>query len=215
MMHITKLIVAIWFFLISSVANAQESGTVILVVDISSSISNEQMYLQMGSYASVLDTVASVRSRRIVSIVFSTTPEIISNGSYQDAIAAFNSYPILDLEHRGQTCLSTALLAVEDLLPTLPRPIVIDISGDGEANCEGLGTIPSILDRMVSNFDVQVNTLYIENNLLDHVMGLRGYDFYETLVRNDGFIMNATSFMDFEFSLFEKLTLEISWLDQR
>jgi uncharacterized protein with von Willebrand factor type A (vWA) domain len=205
-----KYLAGLWLLCTSTFANAQETGTVILLVDISSSISTEQMKLQMDSYASVLQFVASVRNKRVIPIVFSVESEVLSNGTYTDAINAFASYPILRPEFRGHTCLSSALIRVERMLPNLPTPIVLDISGDGEANCSTSGSIPDILDRMAEDYNVQVNTLYIENDLPNST---RGYDYYKSLTRNSGFIMSVETFMDFELSLFEKLVMEVSWLD--
>jgi len=208
-----KYLVAMLIVLFGTVAVAQESGTVVLLVDTSSSISSEQMRLQIDSYASVLQSVASVRNKRVVPIVFNTNPQILSNGSYMDAVGAFLRFPIVGPPERGQTCLSAALFLVEQLLPTLPRPVVLDISGDGEANCADSGTIPATLDRIANNHGVQVNTLFIDNHLPNPASGFKGFEYYKSLTRKHGFIIEAKSFMDFELSLFEKLTMEISWLD--
>jgi hypothetical protein len=208
-----KYLAGLWLLCTSTFVSAQETGTVILLVDISSSISTEQMKLQMDSYASVLQFVASVRNKRVVPIVFSVESEVLSNGTYTDAINAFASYPILPPSMRGHTCLSSALIRVERMLPDLPTPIVLDISGDGEANCSTSASIPDILNRMAEDYNVQVNTLYIENNLPNTADSIKGYDYYRSLTRNSGFIMSVESFMDFELSLFEKLVMEVSWLD--
>ena len=87
-------------------------------------------------------------------------------------------------------------IQTKNMLPLLPKPIVLDISGDGEANCAGLDAISDILDNMVTNHGVQVNTLFIDNNLPNSVTELKGFEYYKSLLRNSGFIMEAKSFMD-------------------
>jgi Mg-chelatase subunit ChlD len=212
-----RAIVLSLFLMMMSAMTSHAQGTIVLVVDTSSSMNQQQMELQIKGYATVLGSVASVRTRDVVAITFDASPVLISNGTYLEAQTAFSQYTILPAEHRGHTCLSAALMMVEQMVPTLKQPIVVDISGDGRANCAEKEMIPGILNRLENQYNVQVNTLYINNEHHEHINGpdqMKGRTFFKSLIRNGGFMMATESFMDFELSLFEKLTLEISWLDQ-
>jgi hypothetical protein len=209
-----SFLTAVFFAMWSTFAYAQ--GTVILLVDVSSSINEEQMVLQIDSYSNALNGVAAIRSKDVVAITFSATPKIISNGDYLDAQNAFQNYNILPAELRGHTCLSGALRLIEEIAPSLQQPVVLDISGDGEANCEGSPDIQNILDGLLDNHGFQINTLFIRNDILSgSEREILSQVFYQSMVRGGGFSMVVESFFDFEVSLFEKLQFELSWIDEQ
>ena len=195
-------------------SSAAATGTVILLADISSSISQENLNLQLDSYAAAMTSVGGLYSVHVEAIVFDNVPVLISSGTNVAAATAFAAHPRLSDMDRGSTCLADALLFVEARIPDLPQPVVLDISGDGEANCTNSDSIPATLDRIAA-LGVQINTLFI-NSGDDQLMAgpdfLDPYSFYQTLTRNDGFTMLANGFMEFELSLFDKLTLELAFL---
>ena len=206
-----QLLLAALFSLFATVAQA--AGTIILLVDISSSINDQQMHLQIDSYTKAMQTVPSLQYVDVEVILFAQTVSHISSGSNAQAAAAFASYQVPRPEFRGATCLTNALEFVEELIPGLAHPIVIDISGDGEANCSDDDNIQAVLDR-IAETGATVNTLYIENDggIVDDYMPRDHHTFYQDLVRNNGFSMRANGFEDFEIALYEKLILEVGML---
>ena len=199
----------------SSCASANINGTIILLVDISSSISMSNLHLQLDSYADSMTSVGGLYGAHVVAIVFDAVPRLISSGTNLDAYHAFTNYPRLEAQYRGNTCLASALEFVELMIPTLPQPVILDISGDGEANCGRQATIPATLDRIAAQ-NVQVNTLFITSgdfNAMSVGPHFTPYFFYQSMRRNNGFSVVANGFQEFEISLFEKLTLELSYLD--
>lgn len=200
--------------LFPSVANA--AGTIILLIDVSSSIDETQMRLQIDGYLNAVTHISTLQYVNLEVILFGTEPEHISSGNSKQAAAAFATLEILPPAHRGATCLTDALKYVEKLLPELPQPVILDISGDGEANCMNNHFLEPTLDRIAAA-DVRVNTLYVNND----TMQISGPDamnpqlFYRNLVRNNGFAIVANNFDDFELALWEKLVLEVSQLKER
>lgn len=206
-----KILIALVLWMHTSIAYAM--GTIILLVDVSSSINNEQMALQINSYAKSMLSIPTLRYVQVEVVTFATDPVHISSGNYEEAAAAFASYTIFPYEERGTTCLANALDYIESILPTLPPPVILDISGDGQANCGEEERIPLILNRMAVS-GLRVNTLYINNP--ENILGPDQSDpraFYQSLTRNNGFSIEARGFQDFELALWEKLILELSMLE--
>lgn len=206
-------IVALSMFYATS-SFAQSGGSLILLVDTSSSIDAAELDLQLNSYARAMKSVAGLTNVHIEVVVFQNSPVLISSGSNVDAHDAFVKHPRLESEDRGATCLATALDFVESIIKRVPKPVVLDISGDGEANCERRDEIPVILDRIAS-YGTQVNTLFINPGYAIGT-GKESADlhaFYNSLRRNGGFTVVADGFADFELALFEKLVIELSFLE--
>lgn len=209
------------FFLFSGPIYA--NGTVVLLVDVSQSLSIPQINLQMEAYASALLEIDTLEHVNIEVITFSNRPNHIASGSRETASIAFSSYSQGTDTTRGATCINSALEYVEQIFHTLPAPVVIDISGDGESNCpEEDGKLIPTLDRL-EQLGVQINTLYVTNAHLQNLpyigSTIKSDDnlrsFYESMTRNFGFTMTAASFEDFEDVLIRKLSLEVAYLDIR
>ncbi len=208
-------------FLCLVAISAQARGTIILLVDISSSITAEQMELQMNSYATAMSGIPSLRNVNIEVVEFATKPALIYSGDSDGAALAFANYKRTGPWRHGSTCLGKALTLIETMIPKLPQPVILDISGDGEANCTTHESIMQSLDNMAAQ-GVRVNTLYIANQsgISNDVLQVNplaasensNYKFFESLTRNHGFTMQADNFFDFELALFDKLILEISML---
>lgn len=206
-----RLLLILWASLSSSFAHA--AGTIILLVDISSSISVDNLNLQMDSYASAMEQMSSLHNVNIEVIVFHDDFEHISTGSRDLAANAFRNYPRLPSEFRGLTCMVNALYYIETLVESLPPPIILDISGDGEANCAGSIYLHESLDY-IADKGVRVNTLLIHGGAIFDPKS-NPYENYKRMTRNNGFSLAVKNFYDFENSLFEKLTLEVSQLQEK
>ena len=188
-----------------------KAGSLVLLVDISSSIEVTEMHLQLDSYARLMNDMPTIRHVHIEVILFGQTPELIASGNYKDAALAFATYDVIGPEYRGTTCLTEALKLVQARLNSLSQPVIIDISGDGEANCYSDKYLQNVLDE-IAETGARINTLYIDKapNYIQSENNLR---FYQSLTRNSGFTMKAEDFYDFELALFEKLTLELAELE--
>lgn len=211
------IILSLCLWLAAIAAHAE--GTIILLVDISSSITVDQMHLQMDSYATAMRQLASLRHVNIEVVTFDEGPRWIHSGDNLAAATAFETFEVVPPEYRGSTCLGDALILIETMISSLPQPVVLDISGDGEANCSRREQIPLILDRMAAE-GVRVNTLFVDNitGMPDEDTEIppreTHYQFYQRLVRNGGFTIHAQDFFDFELALFEKLVLEVAQLKE-
>lgn len=188
--------------------NSVSAGSLILLVDISSSIEEHEMHLQFDSYAKLMYEMPALRNVYIEVVLFSDGAELISVGSNEDAARAFINYPILEHSYRGITCLTEALRFTLNRIKDMPTPVIIDISGDGQANCRSDDYIESALDEIAAT-GTRINTLYI-NTEDDPMQAEANLRFYQQLPRNGGFNLVIEDFYDFELALFEKLTLELA-----
>lgn len=201
-----KFFLTLVFGLWAGLAAAQ--GTIILVVDTSSSMSADEIDIQLDSYASAMRQMVFLENVNIEVVLFNTKPSHISSGHRLNASDAFDSIERLAPEHRGSTCITTALKYVETIIPSVPRPVVVDISGDGADNCVDGAELHTVLDRIAQQ-NVRVNTLLVHDSRyqMNHIIR----NFYRSMTRN-GFTVIAGSYDEFEMALFEKLTLEIAQL---
>ena len=200
--------IALFFIMLSQPLSA--NGTIVLVVDTSSSMDAAELDLQYDGYSAALSQLAYLENVNIEVVLFNDDPVHIASGNRSNAITAFDNELRLGGEFRGLTCLANALIYVEAMLPTLPTPVIVDISGDGEANCDGYVAVSESLDRLAAQ-GVRVNTLLVAS---DPMSKFNPREVYQNMTRNNGFMIEANGFYDFENALFEKLTLEIAQLTQ-
>lgn len=194
-------------------------GTLVLVVDLSASISDENVELQMESYAKAMEWITPMEYMNIEAIIFGKKIYHISSGSRHNAAYAFRNPPTID---RSSTCLHQALMHVESIFDTLPQPVIIDISGDGEENCDLSAYTHELLDRLEAKGAI-VNTLMIpankENMMIymdESTFNKKQVDlkrYYESLTRGKGsFFMYIENFYDFEEAIINKIVKEIALL---
>jgi len=212
-----RFLIAIFLSFIPVQLSAQ--GTLVLVVDLSRSITEEHKQLQMDSYATAMDWITPLEHINIETIVFGKKYYHISSGSRQNAAEAFRTEHNID---RSSTCLHQALTYVELIYDTLPQPVIVDISGDGEENCDPNADTQKLLDRLEAKGAV-VNTLMLpidtavmktymtSNGIRKKEIELKNY--YQSLIRGpDAFFMYIENFYDFEEAIIRKIVKEISLL---
>lgn len=214
-----SLIVAVVLLLTTSFS-LHARGTLVLVVDLSASISDENVELQMESYATAMEWITPLENMNIESIIFGKKTYHISSGSRQNAARAFRINQSID---RSSTCLHQALSYVESIYDTLPQPVIIDISGDGEENCDHSEYTHELLNRLEEKGAI-VNTLMIPPNkeammeyMDESAFGKKQNDlknYYQSLTRGQGsFFMYIENFYDFEEAIIRKIVKEIALLD--
>lgn len=200
-----RYILTVLFLMWATIAQAQ--GTIVLLVDTSSSMTTGQLDIQFDSYAKALRELPYLNNVNIEVVLFGDNPIHISSGDRLTAAAAFDAVDRNSYNFRGSTCLTKALGFVELMINSLPPPVVIDISGDGEANCTNVKELHPTLDRIASR-GVRVNTLLVTNQVYEDTSPVTEY---QNMTR-DGFMIHAKSYYDFELAIFEKLTVEIAQL---
>lgn len=216
-----KYILIILFLIIPTRLHALE-GSLVLVVDLSASISQENVELQMQSYATAMEWITPLEYLNIEAIIFGKKTYHISSGSRQNAARAFRINQSID---RSSTCLHQALSYVESIYDTLPQPVIIDISGDGEENCDHSDYTHDLLDRLEAKGAI-INTLMIPVNkesmmiyMDESTFNKKQIDFknyYQSLIRGQGaFSMYIENFYDFEEAIIRKIIKEISFLDTK
>lgn len=206
--------------LVASSLVASAKGTLVLLIDLSASISEENVELQMESYATAMEWITPLDQFNIEAIIFGRQTYHISSGTRYDAARAFRINQSID---RSSTCLHQSLMYVESMYDTLPQPVIIDISGDGEENCDYSGYTHELLDRLEAKGAI-VNTLMIPANkesMLIYMdepsfnkkqIDLKNY--YQDLIRGPGsFSMYIENFYDFEEAIIRKIVKEIALLD--
>lgn len=213
-----KIIYALLFYMLSALATTAQ-GTLVLIIDTSSSLSNTELDIQLSSYSTVLRRIPHLQAVNIEVILFNDEPEHVSSGSAIAAAQILDDYPRTNSNQRGLTCLNQALIYTEILIPDLPQPVIIDITGDGEANCDGRDgagnptILHTTLDRLADT-GITINTLFFTEQLRLEDNYETPIGFYQSLTRNFGFSMAVTSLNDFEAALYNKIALEVALLSQ-
>lgn len=201
-----KIFAALLFCLWASISQAQ--GTIILVVDTSSSMEIEHLDIQFDSYARALRELPYLENVNIEVVTFDERPRHVASGHRNVAAQAFEDLARTPPEFRGSTCLTQALYYVEAVVDTVPSPVVVDISGDGQANCAQRDDLHPTLDRLAAR-GVRVNTLLVSTVTYGSGDPVAAY---EAMTRN-GFMIHAKTYYDFEAAIFEKLTMELAQLN--
>lgn len=209
MMKFLATLIFSLFFGTFALAN---NGTLILVVDNSSSIEEPELVLQLDTYAKLTEEIPTLQLVNVEAIIFGDDHFHISSGSNLDASKAFASFPILPATERGSTCLTKTLMYIDSIVLTLPQPVTIDISGDGEANCPHKFKLPEVLASLEKK-NVRINTLFIKpTSIAGTSEPDKMIDFYKSLVINGGFFTKADTFYEFEDALYRKLVVEVSMM---
>lgn len=203
-----KILFAILFFVLSSLP-VTANGTLILLIDISASLGEEDMDYQLKSYADVLRNGEFLDGVNIEILLFSTEVTHLSSGDRRVGAAFLDSYPRSHPKDRGMTCMLDALRYTLMMIPELPQPVVLDIGGDGESNCGTLNQLHSTLDSVAETGTI-VNTLYYQNEEAHIPDQLGPIEFYKSLTRNFGFSMMVTSISEFSAALKQKIVLEVA-----
>lgn len=200
--------------------SVRSQGTIILLVDMSYSINDEEAQFQMDSYANVLGSMSGFRNHDFEIIVYGETANyVVKHGTYNDAINYFSGW---ERKLNGSTCLHNPLNIVIANFDKYSKPVIIDITGDGEHNCNELGPIQngvstekihSMLDYLEYN-GAQINTLYIGNKYNKDKTEQENFEKFSLMSRGGGFSLKTKDYMEFEFALYEKLALEIAYLKE-
>ena len=187
------------------IPNGLIAGTLFLLIDVSNSISEEQLELQISAYRYAMSDMVFLDHTRIEVITFSANAIHLSSGSRLDAYSAFSNYQ----RTIGATCLELALFKVEQLLPRLTPPFILDISGDGFPNCYLSEEVPNILDRLAEH-GVRVNTLLLTENVESKEDRSSLLQYYSSLTRNNGFSMVIDTNDHFLEAIYNKIVMEVA-----
>lgn len=190
------IFLALLFSLIATVAIAK--GTLILIVDKSASIRDNEMRLMTESYSKALTELSILDGVHVEVIFFADKAINVASGTAKEVAPIFSEY----IEVGTNTCLEYALGIVIDNFETYEPPVVIDISADGEANCYHALLVPSHLDKL-EELGATINTLYVRNSEYQTV-------FPDWKRGPDSFSIVAGSYYDFEEAIFQKLAREIA-----
>ncbi len=195
----------------------------VLAVDVSESVDAARFTLQMDGIASALEArevQASVlsgphRAMLIALVQWSNRPALslpwtllTSGGDVQEFAARVRH---LRRASNGFTCMSVALRSIADkLLTQLPvqaERMVVDVSGDGQENCNPLEKVDQVRDELAAT-GVAVNGLPILEG--DEAATLEAWYQDHVIGGPNAFLVPAASFEDFERAIRRKFVTEIS-----
>lgn len=195
----------------------------VLAVDVSESIDPVRYSLQMNGIAAALDSPevrASVlsgphRSMLIAVVQWSNRPTLsvpwtllTSEDDVRRFAARVRTMPRAD---KGFTCMSRALRSIADkVLTQLPVPaerVVIDVSGDGQDNCNPPEPVDEVRDELAGQ-GVTLNGLPILEG--DEAATLEGWYRDHVIAGPQSFLLPAQGFADFERAMRRKFVTEIS-----
>lgn len=209
-----------------------QAQTLVLVNDVSQSMNSASLDTQFQAYATLLAGPLrwSLEGQRVVVVIFGDDAATVSNGSLDEAIAAFTALGSYETRNdlinevfptsspsddsyggpnrgaagaRSKTCVGGVLNHVREMVPELPAPVIVDISGDGVDNC-GSTTLPKQMAQALLDQDVIINSLPMGSNEVAA--------WYQANVTT-GFQITAWSVAEFEQALYEKLMAEVAMLD--
>lgn len=176
----------------------------VLLIDRSRSIDEDELRLQRRAYARLLnspDVISALGDAKVAIVEFDSTAELMVD--WTDPKSAAELYSIQDPKGlRRQTAIGNALATAFDLLKGKDGRAVVDVSGDGKENVDPLRL--QAMRAALGHEQVEINGLAI---LDDKVEELDRY--YSQRVVN-GFVLTAESRTDFEVALQRKLFYEIA-----
>jgi Protein of unknown function (DUF1194) len=182
----------------------------ILVVDVSASIDEDEYQLQHQAYVNVLRDPgigALLEGASIAIVEFGTAPQLvvewIDDPAQAASIYAGHSRPDNGPGPTGTTGIARALGLALDLVEGKAGRKVIDISGDGPDNVDRVSAVWSQRDR-ARDLQVEVNGLAIPT------AEEPGIDLYYAENVITGFLEISREHADFERSLLMKLHIEIA-----
>lgn len=195
----------------------------VLAVDVSESIDAVRYSLQMNGIAAALDSPevrASIlsgpqRAMLITVVQWSNRPTVTapwtlltSEADVRRFAARVRTMPRAD---KGFTCMSQALRSIADkVLTQLPAPaerVVIDVSGDGQDNCNPAEPVDAVRDELAGQ-GVTLNGLPILEG--DEAATLEGWYRDHVIAGPQSFLLPAHGFADFERAMRRKFVTEIS-----
>lgn len=209
----------------ADVAGGPVDMALALAVDVSDSVDDERFTLQMDGVAAAFESVAVQKAilsgpRRSILVAFvqwSNKPTLslpwTRLSSAADVRALAMRIRMMRRTGGDFTCMSRMMQYVEDkLLPLAPAPAgrtVLDISGDGQDNCNDARPVDAARDALIGS-GATVNGLPIvarggdrslERWFADHVVG-----------GEQAFVLPAFGYDDFGRAIQQKLVSEISGL---
>jgi len=219
MNRIASILTALFLVFSSVSATAQERGTLILMVDVSSSISPSELRLQYEGYEKALYELRGIlHGMQIEVITFGQHPEHVHSGNSLTASAFFGSRKMSGERGWGNmTCPVGGLEYIVENWKSWTPPVIIDITGDGEqtdAYCFSKKEIWEYRNE-IENLGGRVNALLIKpiTQMAPHNQVRQ---FYRRLPTNNGeFMMHAENFDKFQLAIMEKIIAEVGYLDEK
>lgn len=185
-------------------SQARTPAWLVLVVDRSGSISDEELRLQRGAYVSILrdPAMAEVFAGTMVAIVeFDTEAELVVD--WTGATEASFLYAAYDpVAPRGGTSIGRGLEAAMRLLEGRAGERIVDISGDGRDNRDQI-LLEEVREEALRS-GVEINGLVFEGR-----SNARVTEYYKEKVVT-GFIISISSMDDFLNALKRKLQQELN-----
>jgi hypothetical protein len=182
----------------------------VLVVDVSASIDQDEYQLQHQAYVNVLRDPgigALLEGARIAIVEFGTAPALVVEWVDDPVLAASiyagHSRPSSGPGPTGTTGIARALGLALDMVEDKAGRRVIDISGDGPDNVDRVSAVWSQRDR-ARDRRVEINGLAIPT------AEEPGVDLYYAENVITGFLEISREHIDFERSLLMKLHIEIA-----
>lgn len=187
-------------------AGASGIDWLVLLIDRSRSIDEDELRLQRSAYARLLnspDVISALGAAQVAIVEFDSTAELMVD--WTDPRSAAELYALQDPKGlRRQTAIGNALATAFDLLRGKSGRLVVDVSGDGKENVDPLRL--QAMRAALGRKAVEINGLAI---LDERVEDLDRY--YSQKVVN-GFVLAAEGRGDFEDALQRKLFYEIAGL---
>ncbi|MEL7464744.1 MAG: DUF1194 domain-containing protein [Pseudomonadota bacterium] len=189
---------------LATVAKATEVETwLVLMVDRSGSIDDDELGLQRSAYVEILgdpEIGATFAGARVAIIEFDTRAELVVDWS-TFAVAAQRYAAYAPAAPRGGTAIGGGLQLALSLLADRPGHRIVDVSGDGRDNRDQI--LLADMRARARREGVEINGLVFESRSSDRVARY----FEERVIT--GFVVTIDDLNDFADALRRKLRLEL------
>lgn len=225
--YVVVCLVLFLIFGFVSTSNAQH--TLILAIDVSGSVDDEEMQIQMDGYANSLQFFPYLEDHYIEVLLFSDYTVQAVDGSLSEVRAWFENWDqetvndarkdttvqstsregqeFYSQVQNGSTCVHTVFEHIYDNWNKYPGVVTVDISGDGNENCVPSQRVRELTQALAENGAI-INSLVIREESRDMTFD-QTLHFYQTYVTT-GQTFVAQTWMDVEETLYNKISLEIS-----
>lgn len=207
----------LWLMLLTFVAAVYAQNRVlhtslVLLIDVSASVSHEEWRIQRNAYAYVLGQRAvqhALEGAQVTVILYSDVSRVVCPWG----TAAATAECMLEVDRHDSvmangTCPGEAFRRADQVLHNSEPPrVVVDLSGDGRENCDH-APLSMWRQTLLERYDAEINGLAITNAdpFLDQY-------YRDEVIANPGFVVAIAAYQDFVRALRAKILLEVARAD--
>jgi hypothetical protein len=205
------------FLLSTTLAKA---NTLVLVLDMSGSVTPQMQQLQIDSYAATLYDIRGLLGSTYIEVIgFGSRPELFASGRVLDVVEQLQNFKGIDESDRDDpfaliwqsfdsaTCIGLVFDYIIQRYPSYTGKVMIDFSADGKDNCGVPPVQVQTKANILTSFGATINVLPIPFDGEPDIVS-----YLETYVMSpDGFSIVFDGTLSIEEAIYNKVSLEVSY----